>query len=139
MGRKRQLSRERELKRMIGYRLKMLRKQQNRQQEEIAEYLGLDRASIAQWERGKNLFPVVKLPVVAHAYGIHDVGEFVRILFTKDDDDDEYLWRIGTGMSVRISGLYVCENCGDVRYFKSAVIAPKCVNCGETIWLRHIA
>jgi hypothetical protein len=101
--------------------------------------VGVHQTQVSQWERGKNLFSLSRLPKVAMAYGVPDVAEFVRLLFNGDDEEgEEAAWRVGTGMVVRVSGLYACERCGDVRHFKSATIAPKCHACGETIWKRQV-
>jgi hypothetical protein len=101
--------------------------------------VGVHQTQVSQWERGKNLFSLSRLPKVAMAYGVPDVAEFVRLLFNGDDEEsEEAAWRVGTGMVVRVSGLYACERCGDVRYFKSATIAPKCHACGETVWKRQV-
>jgi DNA-binding XRE family transcriptional regulator len=108
-------------------------------QTDIATVVGIDRASVSQWESGKSLFSLSRLPKVAQAYGVPDVAEFVRLLFNGDDEEgEEAAWRVGTGMVVRVSGLYACERCGDVHHFKSATIAPKCHACGETIWKRQV-
>jgi DNA-binding XRE family transcriptional regulator len=140
MGRKRQTLQDIRINQRIGQRLRQLRELEKKNQTDIASVVGVDRASVSQWESGKNLFSLSRLPKVAMAYGVPDVSEFVRFLFSPENggDDSEDVWRVGTGMVVRVGGFYACEYCGDVRYFKSAVIAPKCYVCGETVWKRQV-
>jgi DNA-binding XRE family transcriptional regulator len=140
MGRKRRTLQDIRINQRIGQRLRQLRELVKKDQTDIASMVGIDRASVSQWESGKNLFSLSRLPQVAMAYGVPDVAEFVRFLFNPENggNDGEDVWRVGTGMVVRVSGLYACEYCGDVRYFKSAIIAPKCYVCGETVWKRQL-
>jgi len=137
MGRSHRTLQDHRLNRKVGQRLRQLRR--GKAQAEIASMVGVHQTQVSQWERGKNLFSLSRLPKVAMAYGVPDVAEFVRLLFNGDDEEgEEAAWRVGTGMVVRVSGLYACERCGDVRHFKSATIAPKCHACGETIWKRQV-
>ena len=128
MGRKRRTLQDIRINQRIGQRLRQLRELGKKDQTDIASMIGINRASISQWESGKNLFSLSCLPQVALAYGVPDVGEFVRFLFSPENggNDSEDVWRVGTGMVVRVSGLYACEQCGDVRIWGWLSIASEC-------------
>jgi transcriptional regulator with XRE-family HTH domain len=130
---------ERLLKR-IGERLRTLRERLDKEQEDIAREVGVSQSLVSRWEHGAHAPPLTYFPILAKVYGINDAGEFARYLLTDtiDDEDDDRLWRVGTGQVIVLEGFYACERCGDVRYFNDAFIAPKCSNCGETVWKRRV-
>jgi transcriptional regulator with XRE-family HTH domain len=131
---------EQQLKKKIGERLRLLRERLNKEQDDIAREAGLSQSLISCWEHGKHAPRITYFPTLAKVYGINDAGEFARYLLTDtiDDEDDDRLWRVGTGQVIVLEGFYACERCGDVRYFNDAFIAPKCSNCGETVWKRRV-
>jgi len=136
MGRKRLTTREVSIMRHVGKRLRMLRDTLDKNQDEIANAVGVDRACVSQWERGKNLFSIARLPLVASAYGINDVSEFVRFIFSTDTVEEPL--DVATGMVVRFTGFYKCGKCSDVKYLQSGTLAPSCPTCGETVYQRLI-
>ena len=129
---------ESRLKKQIGERLRILRETLRKDQEDIAREVGVTQSMVSRWEHGKNAPKITYLPQLARAYGIDDASEFARYLLADNGEDDERLWRVGTGMVVVIAGFYACERCGDVRVFNEAGIAPRCSTCGETVWRRRV-
>jgi len=136
--RRKRTKQERYLLRRVGERLRQLRKTLDKDQGEIAREIGVTQSMVSKWEHGKNAPPITYLPILARAYGITDAAEFARYLLADAEDDDDRLWRVGSGMVVVIAGLYACERCGDVRAFNEASIAPRCGLCGETVWRRKV-
>jgi transcriptional regulator with XRE-family HTH domain len=128
------------LLKQIGERLRTLRERLDKEQEDIAREVGVSQSLVSRWEQGEHAPQLTYFPILARAYGINDAGEFARYLLTDtiDDEDEDRLWRVGTGQVVVLEGFYACERCGDVRYFNDASIAPKCSNCGETVWKRRV-
>lgn len=54
----------------IGENVKMLRKQRDITQEQLAELLGVSNAAISKWERGETYPDISLLPIIAHYFSI---------------------------------------------------------------------
>ena len=59
---------------LFGTLLKKLRKQENMNQEQLADTLGVSISAISKWETGKNLPDIEKITALANIFSISVVG-----------------------------------------------------------------
>ena len=67
-----------ELAKILSRNLKNFRMKKRVSQNEVAEYLGIDRTTYTYWETGKTPIPLIQLVNLCKYYGLSDISDLLK-------------------------------------------------------------